>query len=164
MDYSSPGSSAQRISQARMLEWVAISFSRGSSWPSIKPVSPASPALAGRFFTTVPPGKYIRAVVLSTHCSGALCVRDREQKYGDDVRAARDTAPANLTWISYILTASHHWQGICGHTISFSLSHLKGTHCYFSLDCPHLCTCQHLRPTWPTSPPSQRNLWQPHLR
>ena len=31
MDCSSPGSSVQGISQARILEWVAISFSRGSS-------------------------------------------------------------------------------------------------------------------------------------
>ena len=33
MDYSPPGSSVPGISQARILEWVAISFSRGSSWP-----------------------------------------------------------------------------------------------------------------------------------
>ena len=33
MDYSLPGSSAQHILQARILEWVAISCSRGSSWP-----------------------------------------------------------------------------------------------------------------------------------
>ena len=32
MNCSPPGSSVQRISQARILEWVAISFSRGSSW------------------------------------------------------------------------------------------------------------------------------------
>ena len=31
MDYSLPGSSVHEISQARTLEWVAISFSRGSS-------------------------------------------------------------------------------------------------------------------------------------
>ena len=31
MDCSLPGSSVQRVSQARILEWVAISFSRGSS-------------------------------------------------------------------------------------------------------------------------------------
>ena len=30
---SLPGSSVHGISQARILEWVAISFSRGSSWP-----------------------------------------------------------------------------------------------------------------------------------
>ena len=33
MDYSLPGSSVHEIFQARVLEWVAISFSRGSSQP-----------------------------------------------------------------------------------------------------------------------------------
>ena len=33
MDYSLPGSSVQGILQARILEWVAISSSRGSSQP-----------------------------------------------------------------------------------------------------------------------------------
>ena len=33
MDYSPPSSSVHGIFQARILEWVAISFSRGSSWP-----------------------------------------------------------------------------------------------------------------------------------
>ena len=32
VDYSPPGSSIHGISQARTLEWSAISFSRGSSW------------------------------------------------------------------------------------------------------------------------------------
>ena len=45
---SPPGSSVPAISQARTLEWVAIASSRGSSQPGTKP---ASPALAGRFFT-----------------------------------------------------------------------------------------------------------------
>ena len=33
MDYSTPGSSIHGILQARVLEWVSISFSKGSSWP-----------------------------------------------------------------------------------------------------------------------------------
>ena len=33
MDGSLPGSSVHGILQARILEWVAISFSRASSWP-----------------------------------------------------------------------------------------------------------------------------------
>ena len=33
VDYSPPGSSVHGILQARILEWVAISFSRGSSQP-----------------------------------------------------------------------------------------------------------------------------------
>ena len=49
-----PGSSVPEISQARILERVVISFSRGSSQPGDRP---KSPALEGRFFTTAPPGK-----------------------------------------------------------------------------------------------------------
>ena len=41
MDYSAPGSSICGILQARILEWVAISFSRGFPDPGIKPGSPA---------------------------------------------------------------------------------------------------------------------------
>ena len=48
MDWSPPGSSVHGILQARTLEWAAISFSRGSSNPGIKPTSLA---LAGGFFT-----------------------------------------------------------------------------------------------------------------
>ena len=40
MDCTLPGSSVHGISQARLLEWVAISFSRGSSWPRNYWVSP----------------------------------------------------------------------------------------------------------------------------
>ena len=39
MDYSPPGFSVHVILQAR--KWVAIPFSRGSSYPEIKPRSPA---------------------------------------------------------------------------------------------------------------------------
>ena len=49
MDCSPLGSSVHGIFPARILEWVAISSSRGSSWPSDQPTSPA---LADRFFTT----------------------------------------------------------------------------------------------------------------
>ena len=41
MDCSLPGVSVHRISQARIPEWVAISFSRGPSYPRIEPGSPA---------------------------------------------------------------------------------------------------------------------------
>ena len=57
MDYSPLGSSLHGISQARVLEWVTISSSRGLPDPGIEPVSSASPVLIGGFFTTVPPGK-----------------------------------------------------------------------------------------------------------
>ena len=52
MDWSPPGFSVHGISQARILEWVDISFSRGSSQPSDPtcPVSLESPALVAGFF------------------------------------------------------------------------------------------------------------------
>ena len=56
-DCSLPGSFVHVIFQARILEWVAISFSRDLPDPSIKPASLASPGLAGGFFTTMPLGK-----------------------------------------------------------------------------------------------------------
>ena len=60
MDCSLPGSSVHGIFQAGILEWVAISSSRGSSEPreSSEPgIEPKAPALTGGFFTTEPPGK-----------------------------------------------------------------------------------------------------------
>ena len=41
MDCSRPDSSVYGILQARILEWVAILFSRGPSHPGIEPGSPA---------------------------------------------------------------------------------------------------------------------------
>ena len=52
MDCYPPGSCDHVISQVRILEWVAISSSRGSSQPRIKASSPTSPTLTVRFFTT----------------------------------------------------------------------------------------------------------------
>ena len=54
MDCSLPGSSVHGVSQARILEWVAISFSKGSFWPRDQTwVS----CIAGRFFTDWAPEK-----------------------------------------------------------------------------------------------------------
>ena len=49
MDCSLPGSAVRGILQARILEWVAISFSRGSSQPRDQTWVSRT---AGRFFTT----------------------------------------------------------------------------------------------------------------
>jgi len=54
MDCSPAGSSVHGIHQARILEWVAMPFSLGSSQPSERTrVS----CMAGRFFTAESPGK-----------------------------------------------------------------------------------------------------------
>ena len=49
---SPPGSSVHGIFQARILEWVVISFSRGSSWPKDWTHISCISCTAGRFFTT----------------------------------------------------------------------------------------------------------------
>ena len=54
-DCSLPGSSVHEISQAKILEWVAISFSRGSS--RNQEIKLVSLAFAGGFFITEPTGK-----------------------------------------------------------------------------------------------------------
>ena len=51
MDCRLPGSSVHGILQARILEWVAISFSRGPSWPRDRT---QVFCIAGRFFTLWP--------------------------------------------------------------------------------------------------------------
>ena len=53
MDCILPGSSVHGILQARMLERVAISFSRGSSWPR---EWTCISCIVGGFFTAEPPG------------------------------------------------------------------------------------------------------------
>ena len=49
---SPPCSSVHRISQARILEWVAITSSRGSSQPRDPTSVSCVPCIAGRFFTS----------------------------------------------------------------------------------------------------------------
>ena len=53
MDYHPPGSSVHGLSLARMLEWVALSFSRGSS----QSYETWSPALQVDSLLSEPPGK-----------------------------------------------------------------------------------------------------------
>ena len=64
MDCSPPGFSGE-ISQARMLEWVAISYSRGSS-RSRDRTCISSPALAGWFFTTEPPENSVKYFICNS--------------------------------------------------------------------------------------------------
>ena len=51
MDCSLPGSSVLVICQARILEWVAISSSRGFSWPRNQTCLSSVSWIAARFFT-----------------------------------------------------------------------------------------------------------------
>ena len=55
MDCSRPGSSVNGILQARILEWVAVPSSRGSSWPRDRTLPFMSLASAGSFFAPEAP-------------------------------------------------------------------------------------------------------------
>ena len=67
-------SSVHRIFLARILKWVAISYSRGIfPGPGIKS---ESPALAGRFFTTVPPWEIKVACVHAKSLQSCLTLCD----------------------------------------------------------------------------------------
>ena len=98
--YSPPGSSVHGISQARILVWVAISFSRGSSRPKVRPhVSYVSCVDRQIFFLPlVPPGKPIY-----THFSLNIQPRPRTRLtpkrlvlFGDHVCLRRKKSPVPL--------------------------------------------------------------------
>ena len=83
MDHSSPSSSVRGILQARILEWVAMPSSRGST------MSPKSPALWEDSLPSEPPGKplllYPKSIGItpSPHpltAWGALCLGPFEHK------------------------------------------------------------------------------------
>ena len=63
LDCSLPGSSVHGILQARILEWIAISFSMGSSWPrdrtEVSGTEPRSSALQEDTLPSEPPGKLL---------------------------------------------------------------------------------------------------------
>ena len=78
MDCSPPASYVHGISQARILQWVAIShFLLARLDPGIEPTSLTPPALAGNFFTMSATweaplqkmGRYIRHLNVPTHPS-----------------------------------------------------------------------------------------------
>ena len=75
MDCSLPGSSVCGLIPARILEQVTVSTPGDLPDPSIKPTPPVSPALAGRFFTTEPPGKPIRWSSLNVPDNGSRSKR-----------------------------------------------------------------------------------------
>ena len=55
-DCNLPGSSLHGIFTARLLEWIVFPVSGDLPNAGIEPINPASPSLAGRFFTTEPSG------------------------------------------------------------------------------------------------------------
>ena len=75
MDCSLPSSSIHGIFQARVLEWVAISFSRGSSWPRARTL--VSPIVGRRFYCLSHQGSPIVVEICAKSLQSGLtfCVR-----------------------------------------------------------------------------------------
>ena len=75
MDCSPPGSSVHGILQARILEWVAISFPRGSSWPRGQTHVSCVSHIGGEFFTVELPGKPMMEyyLALKKEWNNAIC-------------------------------------------------------------------------------------------
>ena len=76
LDYSLPSSSVHRVFQARILEWAAISSSRGYSRPRDKSCDSFVSCTAGGFFTHEPSWIHVQVwlspsavhLELSQHC------------------------------------------------------------------------------------------------
>ena len=75
MDWIPPGSCVHGILQARLLEWVAIPSSRGSSQPRDRTHVSFVSSIAGSFFTAEPPEKpclYIHMYLFFSKCFSHL--------------------------------------------------------------------------------------------
>ena len=70
-DRSPPGSSVHGILQVRIPEWVAVPFSRGSSWPS---EWTRVFCIAGLFFTTSATEVFLSLLNLYAHCQTSWTV------------------------------------------------------------------------------------------
>ena len=91
MDCSLPGFSVHGILQERILEWVAISSSRGSSWPRDWNCISYSSCFAGLFFTAEPAGKPTWFVFSSVQFSRSV-VSDSLRPH--EVQHARPPCPS----------------------------------------------------------------------
>ena len=68
--WTPPGSSVHGILQARILEWVAMPSSRGSSQPRDGTQVSHAPCIGSMFFTTLPP--WLPVVSMLSHVSELL--------------------------------------------------------------------------------------------
>ena len=160
MDCSSPGSCVHGISQAWTLEWVAISFSRGSSWP--RDWTCVS-CIAGRFFTTKPLGNYAKPLIKPS-------TKKRECMFMDEHRClhAQEVLATPVLWHEGGWPPGLCWQvpcgGRCGGRLSAARAHwhplgtiswaVRQLHVPFLIDCSEFC--------W-GCPDVSDNLYKPYI-
>ena len=107
MDYSSPGSSAHGTSQARILEWVAISYPGDLPNSGIEPSSLVSPALAGGFFTTELPSN--PSLVLDIIQLLKVCIPRLQSSLIFLTTIFAKLLHSISSWVSWILVLEHPW-------------------------------------------------------
>ena len=76
MDWRMPGSSVHGILQARILEWVASPFSRGSSRPRDRTWGSC---IAGRFFTVWASREALMMLLISYYYSNPYILKERRK-------------------------------------------------------------------------------------
>ena len=101
MACSLPSSSVHGISQARILECVAISFSRGSSWPRDQTLRLVCCTLAGRFFTVW--GSHTWAFLTTISCNGCWLRRALHNRYSWSTKGLKNFEPNR--WSHWFKTA-----------------------------------------------------------
>ena len=130
MDCSPPGFSVPGIFQARILEWVAIPFSRDLPDPGIEHVPPV---LAGRFVTNEPPASWQSSPLPPHFLAGPWCYNDSFAweipwkflipKTNFSMLEARGCVPRCGCRVPWTLTCFSGWWklGYLGDAISFTL-------------------------------------------
>ena len=143
-DCSPPDSSVHEIFQTRILEWVAISSSRGSSNLGIEPMSPT---LAGRLFTIEPPWKPHQTRPYWVKCM----FRVQFHKGRTEVRQGRAGAakPRELKGLGEgLVWAVIHGTAARGERRSWAFYSTKAKVCVCVCLCVCVCVCVCCRETW----------------
>ena len=115
MDCSLPGSSAHGILQTRILEWVAVLFSRESSQPRDQP---SSPALQADFLPSEPLGNpkntgvdglsHLQGIFQESnqrllHCRWVLCQLSYQGSPGKWVKVEKENSQLNKNGIQRVV-------------------------------------------------------------
>ena len=100
MGCSPPGSSIHGISQTRILVWVAIPYSRGSSPPREQTHISWSSAMAGEFFTTEPTRKPTPIFSLLDPLSLRATKWPRDVVTHTEYTTIRTSTEASVSWES----------------------------------------------------------------
>ena len=127
MDCSPPGSSVHRILQARILEWVAVSFSSGSSQPRDQTcVFYIDRQTLSHWATReVQYGAILITYFCKRHISLLLC------------------SVGHIDWLKYSLGREHTRIWISGGGESLGVNLEAGYHVRDARACTHICTHSH---------------------